>query len=148
MPLREVYPLNEKQWAQVQKMMKDGPTKESIATVETALKRVKGIRRDGVLNNRTSDTKKKTVVEVLFNITISFPIHYFANFLILPFYGDQIQNLGYDLGASALLYLEIGVWFTLVSLVRQFGIRRLFNRFGFNETGFYLLLQQIKRLRK
>ncbi len=46
MPLRDVKPLDEKQWAQLQAMLKEGPTDESIATVKRALKRTENIKRD------------------------------------------------------------------------------------------------------
>ena len=46
MPLRDVKPLDEKQWAQLQAMLKEGPTDESIATVKRALKRTKNIKRN------------------------------------------------------------------------------------------------------
>ncbi len=38
MALREVKPLDEKQWEQVTSQLKSGPTDESISTVEKALK--------------------------------------------------------------------------------------------------------------
>ena len=46
MTLREVKPLDEQQWAQVQKMLEEGPTPESIKTVKAALKRASQIRRN------------------------------------------------------------------------------------------------------
>ena len=46
MPLREVKPLTEKQWEQVQKMFEEGPTPESIKTVNEALKRAEKIKDD------------------------------------------------------------------------------------------------------
>ena len=45
MALREVKPLDTKQWAQVQDMLKTGPTDESIATVKKALERASKIKR-------------------------------------------------------------------------------------------------------
>ena len=45
MALREVKPLDEKQWAQVQEMLKVGPTDESISTVKNALERASKIKR-------------------------------------------------------------------------------------------------------
>ena len=46
MALREVKPLDKKQWAQVQDMLKTGPTDESIAIVKKALERASKIKRD------------------------------------------------------------------------------------------------------
>ncbi len=46
MVLRDVKPLDEKQWAQVQEMLKTGPTDKSIATVKKALERASKIKRN------------------------------------------------------------------------------------------------------
>ncbi len=46
MTLRDVKPLDEKQWAQVQNMLKQGPTEKSISTVKNALKRAEKIKRN------------------------------------------------------------------------------------------------------
>ena len=46
MPLREVKPFTEKQWEQGQKMFEEGPTPESIKTVNEALKRAAQIKRN------------------------------------------------------------------------------------------------------
>ena len=45
MPLRNVAPLNEQQWSQVQKMMKEGPTEQSMATVKQSLERAAKLRK-------------------------------------------------------------------------------------------------------
>ena len=45
MPVRSTPPLSEKQWAQLMKMMKEGPTDESTATVKRALERIAKVRR-------------------------------------------------------------------------------------------------------
>jgi hypothetical protein len=45
MALREVKPLDNKQWTQVKAMMEEGPTDTSIATVKRALERASKIKR-------------------------------------------------------------------------------------------------------
>ena len=45
MPMRDVQPLDEKQWAQVQEMLKIGPTEESMRVVRESLERSKRIRK-------------------------------------------------------------------------------------------------------
>ena len=45
MPVRSTPPLDERQWAQLMKMMKEGPTDESTATVKRALERIAKVRR-------------------------------------------------------------------------------------------------------
>ena len=44
MALREVKPLDDKQWAQVTSQLKAGPTKESISTVKEALERASKLK--------------------------------------------------------------------------------------------------------
>ena len=46
MVLRGIAPLDDHQWAKVQKMLKEGPTDKSIRVVEEALERVKKIPKD------------------------------------------------------------------------------------------------------
>ena len=46
MALREVKPLDEQQWAQVQNMMREGPTKESIAFAKSSIERASKIKRN------------------------------------------------------------------------------------------------------
>lgn len=46
MVLREVKPLDKQQWVQVQNMMREGPTKESIAFAKSSLERVSKIKRN------------------------------------------------------------------------------------------------------
>lgn len=46
MALREVKPLDEKQWSAVRKMMEVGPTKESIQIVQESLKRASAIPKE------------------------------------------------------------------------------------------------------
>lgn len=57
-------------------------------------------------------------VEALTNIAIGFAINFVANLIILPVVGLPVtiaQNL------------EIGFWFTIISVVRTYGVRRYFN---------------------
>jgi len=46
MALREVKPLDEKQWGKVQSMMKEGPTDKSINAVQKALERANRLERN------------------------------------------------------------------------------------------------------
>ena len=95
-----------------------------------------------------SDSKKKTTSEVLTNMVISFPIHFAANFIILPFYGADIQNNGHDFLASSWTFLQLGGWFTIVSFIRLFILRRIFNRFAPDEIGYNRLLQRFRKAKK
>lgn len=63
-------------------------------------------------------------VETFINMVIGFAINWSCNMLILPLFGFASLT-----GGTA---LEIGLVFTVVSLVRQYILRRFFNglRFG------------------
>lgn len=63
-------------------------------------------------------TRLESLVEALTNVVIGFGLNYIANFLILPTIGCH---------PSASQNFHIGVWFTIVSVVRSYTIRRWFN---------------------
>jgi hypothetical protein len=60
-----------------------------------------------------------SLMEALTNVVIGFGINFVANVLFLPLVLHVPVNLG-ELG-------EIGVIFTVISVVRSYGLRRLFN---------------------
>jgi len=60
-----------------------------------------------------------SIVEAKANIAIGFAINYFANLLILPLFGFDSLTPGKN--------FIIGLLYTVISLVRQFVIRRWFN---------------------
>jgi hypothetical protein len=64
-------------------------------------------------------SKKQSVLEACTNILIGYTVNFCANLVILPLVGFHINLL--DNFYIVLLY-------TAVSLVRQYVIRRLFNR--------------------
>jgi hypothetical protein len=70
-----------------------------------------------------SQTKLGSWVEACANIIVGFAINWSANMLILPLFGFNVT------GAQA---FGIGVFFTVISLVRSYVLRRWFNglRFG------------------
>jgi hypothetical protein len=57
-------------------------------------------------------------IEAWANVLIGFGISVLANYLILPFYGVP---------PSVKTSLEIGIWFTLISFIRSYFLRRAFN---------------------
>jgi hypothetical protein len=93
------------------------------------------------------DSKAKSFSEVMTNIILSFPVHYFANFLILPPYAEHIMETSGDFAAASILYLQLGFWFTLISIIRQFLLRRLYNRLGYNSTGINIFKTIYKSIR-
>ena len=90
-----------------------------------------------------SDTKKKTVSEVLTNMTISYPIHFLANYIILPFYALAMYEAGHDFWQFTIINLQLGVWFTVVSFIRLFVLRRIFNKMAPNDIGYDRLLRRV-----
>lgn len=86
------------------------------------------------------DSKLKSLSEVIVNLLIGFTLGYITNFIILPPYADGIAN--YDHWA----FLQIGMWYTIVSLVRQYAFRRLFERFGDNENMYTLAVKGVRYL--
>ena len=70
-----------------------------------------------------NDTKSKSLTETFINIGLGLIVSIISNFVILPLYGFK---------GSPEIFFEISFWFTLVSLVRAYFIRRLFNRLPAN----------------
>lgn len=64
-------------------------------------------------------TRLGSWLEAWANIVIGFGINWCANMVILPMFGFDV---------SAGTAFHIGLWFTAVSLVRSYGLRRVFNK--------------------
>jgi hypothetical protein len=74
-----------------------------------------------------AQTKTGSFVEAWANIFVGFSINFVANMLILPLFGFKVTAGG---------AFEIGLIFTVISLVRSYVLRRWFNglKFGNNEV--------------
>lgn len=68
-----------------------------------------------------NQSKLESLIESWVNIIIGFSINFYANLLILPWFGFNV---------TASKAFGIGVIFTAISLARSYGIRRLFNKYG------------------
>jgi len=66
------------------------------------------------------DSRKKSLCEAGSDIAIGFAINFSINYTILPHYAVEIGNQ--DIGAL----LQIGLWFTIVALLRKYVVRRIF----------------------
>lgn len=66
-----------------------------------------------------SQSVKGSLVETITNIVVGFAFNWTCNMLILPHYDCR--------HITGLMALELGIWFTMVSFVRLFLLRRLFN---------------------
>lgn len=70
----------------------------------------------------TGQTRKQSFVEATANVVVGVGVSYTSGLLILWAHGFQVS-----LGLNA----ELTLWFTAVSLVRQFTLRRIFNKLAF-----------------
>jgi NhaP-type Na+/H+ or K+/H+ antiporter len=64
-------------------------------------------------------TKKSSLKEAVTNVAIGYTISFISNAFIFPLYGFEItlnQNL------------EIGAFYTVISIIRSYVIRRFFNK--------------------
>lgn len=86
---------------------------------------------------RPKDSRWKSVTEVGFNTAIGFIINFAANYFILPHYGVP---------ANPEIFLVIGIWYTLISIIRAYGLRRFFESMGKNENAYTLILRLKKKL--
>jgi hypothetical protein len=66
-------------------------------------------------------SRLESFIEAWVNILIGFSINYVANLIVLPWFGFNVTP-----GAA----FGIGLVFTVISLVRSYGIRRLFVWYG------------------
>jgi hypothetical protein len=65
-----------------------------------------------------TQTRLGSFIEAWVNVLIGFGINWCANLLILPLFGFDVSP-----GQA----FEIGLWFTVVSVVRSYMVRRWFN---------------------
>lgn len=90
------------------------------------------------------DSRFKSLTESFTNIAIGFPINFGANLAILPFYATGFGSVNDSLSSA----FQIGIWFTIISIVRSYGLRRLFNKFGEKENFYTLTVRLIKGIKK
>lgn len=68
-------------------------------------------------------TKRQSAIETAVNIGIGYFISMGLNLYFLPHYAIEIGN------QNVIIAIFIGGVFTIVSVIRSFGLRRLFNRY-------------------
>jgi hypothetical protein len=71
-------------------------------------------------------TKLGSFIEAWANIAVGFGVNFAANMLILPLFGFKGLTLSKN--------LVIGLLYTLISLARQYVLRRWFNGLKFGNT--------------
>lgn len=63
-------------------------------------------------------TRLSSLIESLLNIAVGYSVAILSQIIIFPFFGISLPISS---------HLWIGVWFTLISLIRSYIIRRWFN---------------------
>lgn len=66
------------------------------------------------------DSRKRSLIETMGDIALGFMINFTLNMIILPPYADGIAR------SDTWTLLQIGLWFTIVALIRRYAVRRLF----------------------
>lgn len=66
-----------------------------------------------------SQSKRHSLVESLSNIAIGYGVALASQIVVFPFFGIR---------ASLSDNIQIGAWFTVISLVRSYCVRRIFTR--------------------
>lgn len=70
---------------------------------------------------RPAQTRMSSLAEAVVNTVIGFGIAMLSNYLILPFYG---------ITPSFRINFEITAWFTLISVIRSYYVRRMWETAG------------------
>jgi len=84
------------------------------------------------------DSKLKSITESIVNIIPGFFIAYLSNLYILPLFAEGIAS------SDSFTMLQIGFWYTIISIVRSYVFRRLFERLGEKEN-FYTVLRRVRK---
>ena len=71
-------------------------------------------------------SKKGSICESLTNLVVGYSINVVANFLIFP-------HFGWELTASD--NIKLGLFYTGISLVRSYTLRRIYNKYNFFGAG-------------
>ena len=70
-------------------------------------------------NNMQIQTKTVSLIESIANVVIGYGVALLSQIIIFPIYGIDI---------SLKTNIAIGIWFTLISIIRSFIVRRIFNK--------------------
>ena len=63
-------------------------------------------------------TRLQSLIESCINVSIGYVVALLAQFAVFPLYGMQV---------SLSTNLQIGAWFTVISIARSYCVRRAFN---------------------
>lgn len=86
------------------------------------------------------DSKLKSLTEAFVNIIPGFIISYLSNLYILPYFAEGIMV------SDFFTLFQISIWFTVISLIRSYVFRRLFERMGEHENFYTFTKRTMKHL--
>ena len=66
-----------------------------------------------------SQTRRQSMIEAVINVVVGFSINMLLNFAVFPLFGWHI---------SLQQNIALGVIYTVISILRSYSLRRLFNR--------------------
>ncbi len=89
-----------------------------------------------------SDSRKKSASEAMVNAFGSFPIGYAVGIGVLPLFVNWIQSD--PLAAN----IAITTIFASVSFVRTYFLRRIFDKYGFDDNMFHLCAAGLSKISK
>jgi hypothetical protein len=64
--------------------------------------------------------KRHSFIESLINVAVGYGVAVLSQIIIFPFFGVHL---------SLMANIHIGLWFTVISIVRSYFLRRFFNKF-------------------
>ena len=74
------------------------------------------------LKNTSTDSKTKSLVETFLDIFLGFLMFLPVNYFVLPLFAEMIAE------HSLLAAIQIGIMFSVISLIRKFTLRRWFEK--------------------
>ena len=74
------------------------------------------------IENVSTDSKTKSLVETSLDIFLGFVMFLPVNYFVLPLFAEQIAD------HSLLTAIQIGIIFSTISLIRKFTLRRWFEK--------------------
>lgn len=70
-------------------------------------------------------TRRMSFIESITNVLVGYGVSLLSQIIIFPFF---------DISISLKSNIYIGLWFTLISIIRSYVLRRFFNRLRFTNS--------------
>lgn len=78
-------------------------------------------------------TKTTSMIESVANVVIGYGVALASQLVIFPIY---------DIDISLKTNIAIGIWFTLISIIRSFIVRRIFNKMSENKLAKEVMMNE------